>query len=131
MTILHSASQQVIPDNDDYELIEFLNKLREGILEAYTGIIQGLHSDNKAILVEPYLDNIMSFVLVIANEQNKYEDVVRAAVGVVGDLAHALGPKIKNHLTDPIKVLIRDCIRYPNESTKEVGKWAKEVTKKL
>jgi len=131
MTMLHHASTQPIPDNEDYELTEFMNSLREGILEAYTGIIQGLHGDGKANLVEPYLDNIIGFILTIANEPNKYENVVRAAVGVIGDLAHSLTFKVKTYLNEPIKQLIKECIRYPSESTKDVGKWAREVTKKL
>jgi len=53
------------------------------------------------------------------------------AVGVIGDLAHALTFKVKTYLNEPIKALIKECIRYTNESTKDVGKWAREVTKKL
>ena len=41
MTILQQACAMRASE-DDYDMIEYVNQLREGIFEAYTGIIQGM-----------------------------------------------------------------------------------------
>ena len=43
---LQQASQARV-DRSDYDMIDYLNELREGCLEAYTGIVQGLKGDGE------------------------------------------------------------------------------------
>ncbi len=65
--------------------MDYLNQLREGIFEAYTGIIQGLRSDNAA---DPHLinfvNNIVNFVGFAYADPTKSDSVVRGAIGVLG-----------------------------------------------
>lgn len=42
---------------DDFDLIDYINQLREGISEAYTGIIQGLRADKKGTEISPFVSN--------------------------------------------------------------------------
>jgi len=132
MTMLQQASGATV-DPNDYDLVDYLNQLREGIFEAYTGIIQGLRTDNVADNFLPYVNHVVAFVGFVANDQTRSESVSRAALGVAGDIAHALGSKVKAALTQHafVKALINDCLNSDNEASQDVAKWVKDVINKL
>lgn len=44
MCLFQASNAQV--DRNDYDMLEYLGELRESVLEAYTGIIQGLKGPN-------------------------------------------------------------------------------------
>lgn len=46
-------------DVSNADLAEYLGRLREGIFEAYTGVLQGLRADNKGAAFQPYLPAAM------------------------------------------------------------------------
>lgn len=52
---------------DDEDLIDYLNQLREAILESYTGIIQGLKEDNKALMMSEHVAHIVNFIKVLVS----------------------------------------------------------------
>ncbi|GMH99307.1 hypothetical protein TrVE_jg11769 [Triparma verrucosa] len=93
LMMLLQASQTRAPD-DDEDLIDFVNTLREGILEAYTGIIQGLDDGGKVQLILPYCEAIMSFLETVTHDPNKDDEVISGAIGVLGDLSDSLGTQV-------------------------------------
>jgi len=128
MSMLQQASTTTV-DMNDYDLVDYLNQLREGIFEAYTGIIQGLRSDNMA---DPhllaYVSHIISFVGFVFNDQTRTDAVTRGAVGVLGDMAHALGAHVKPQLGQPfVRELLNECLKSDTQQTADVANWAKEV----
>jgi importin subunit beta-1 len=131
MQMLAAAAQTKV-DTDNYDMVDYLNQLREGILEAYTGILQGLREDKRGDLFLPYADSVFNFLAVIATDVDRDDPVTRTAVGVIGDLAHTLGPKAAAALSsEPIKALLRDARKSDNPATKQVANWAQATVKQV
>jgi importin subunit beta-1 len=122
----------VSPEEDD-DTIDYINQLRESILEAYSGIIQGLNDANKANMLIQYVPGIVHFLESLASCVSKDDSVLKHAVGVVGDLAHAIGAPAAQHLKPRtlIQNLIREGLRSSDDQTKETAEWAKGVVKHL
>ncbi|XP_017788699.1 PREDICTED: LOW QUALITY PROTEIN: importin subunit beta-1 [Habropoda laboriosa] len=101
---LAQASQAHV-DRTDYDMIDYLNELREGVLEAYTGIVQGLRGeitnpDPAVTLVEPHVPFIIQFLTSIAQDREHSEGNIAAAVGLLGDLVTIFGAKLLPMLMD-------------------------------
>lgn len=131
MSMLQQASSTTV-DTNDFDLVDYLNQLREAIFEAYTGIIQGLRGDNAGDHFLPFVVHVVSFVGFVFQDKSRSDAVTRGALGVLGDLAHALGSKVKQQLQQPfVKQLITQCLQSDSSQTREVAQWAKEVLSKL
>ena len=83
MMMLMQASATTAPD-DDEELIDFVNQLREGVLEAYTGIVQGLKDAGRIELLGVYVAPIMQFIETLSTDENKDYEVISKAAGLLG-----------------------------------------------
>jgi len=132
MNMLQQASTTTV-DLNDYDLVDYLNQLREGIFEAYTGIVQGLRTDGLADPhFIPYASHVINFVGFVFSDNTRTESVTRGAVGVLGDLAHALGGQVKQPLQAPfVKELLAECMKSENPQTSDVAQWAKDVINAL
>lgn len=131
MPMLIQASQTVF-DNADDESVEYLSSLRFSILEAYTSIITGLAEDGKVHLLLEYVDAIVVLLDLVVKDASRDENVLSAAIGVTGDLAHNLGPRIRAHLSHPcFSELIRLGHASPSTRCQENARWAAEVVRVL
>jgi importin subunit beta-1 len=122
----------VINNDGDDEFLEYINQLREGILEAYSGIIQGLNDGNKAGLLLPYVTGIVTFLEALAQDVDKEESVLRHAIGVVGDIATTIGPQAAPMLKGRLHLqrLVEEGLSS-EPSTQGTAQWAMEILKKL
>mmetsp|Transcript_29029 Transcript_29029/g.84350 ORF Transcript_29029/g.84350 Transcript_29029/m.84350 type:complete len:870 (-) Transcript_29029:536-3145(-) len=127
LMMLFQASQTRAPEDDD-ELIEYVNSLREGILEAYTGIVQGMKDGNKAAALMPYTEAIFVFLENLSQDPTRDIEVLSKAVGLIGDVASTVGPGVKEYLQRPsIAQLLQDGHSTGDEAIMETCNWANAV----
>jgi len=83
MAVLKQASSMEASPND-YDMIDYVNQLREGILEAYVGIVQGLKSGNCAGEMASHVNDIFAFMHTIHDDVEKTEALIRCILGLIG-----------------------------------------------
>mmetsp|Transcript_39831 Transcript_39831/g.83258 ORF Transcript_39831/g.83258 Transcript_39831/m.83258 type:complete len:882 (-) Transcript_39831:529-3174(-) len=133
LMMLLQAAQTRAPEDDD-DLIDYVNMLREGILEAYTGIIQGLKDGNRTDLVLPYIDAIMGFLEMLASDRkNDYDnEVLGKAVGLVGDIGSSLGGQIKEQIRQPyVMELLKEGHATGDATIMDTCNWASSVVQQI
>lgn len=135
LTMLNQAAHAQV-DRNDYEMVEYLNELRESCLDAYTAIVQGLKgstdSPNEEVkLLKRYVPHIVKFVVDVANDQEKSDNVVASAAGLIGDLCvfqHEILPLVE---VEPIGTLLLQGRRSKTQKTKTLSTWATKEIKKI
>lgn len=137
MTTLMQASQCQV-DRSDFEMLDYLNELREGCLEAYTGIIQGLKGDGDAsthgelVRLQPHVAYIVQFITVVAQDSDHSDASIAASAGLIGDLCSAFGSDIVSILdVEPIAELLTQGRRSKAQKTKTLSTWATKEIRKL
>jgi len=134
-TLMQASQAQV--DRSDYDMLDYLNELREGCLEAYTGIIQGLKGDGSSpspdlSIVQPHVSYIVQFITVVARDSEHSDASVAASAGLIGDLCAAFGRDIVQLLdVEPISDLLTAGRRSKTTKTKTLSTWATKEIRKL
>ena len=69
----------------------------------------------------------------MTEEHGSTDDLLRAAVGVVGDLASTLGPHFKQIVRqspykEAVKLLMKEAMKSRSDGTKQVATWANSAT---
>lgn len=82
--VLQQAGQVTLTTENNYEMIDYLTSLREGILDAWDGAINAMKASNKMNLFVPFLDSIFELLRTIQQDPNRTEGLLRSACGVIG-----------------------------------------------
>lgn len=137
MIMLYQASKTVV-DPENLDMVDYLNELHEGIVEAYAGIVNGLADSGVAaelfrVEVAPGVNAVQGMAeffskLAEGDPEATSDEVLRAAVGLVGDLARNLGkpaaPFLSQHLVGP---LLARCGNLKDEETGAADARAQEM----
>jgi importin subunit beta-1 len=127
MMLLMQAST-TRPPEDDEDLVEYFNLLRESILEAYVGIVQGHRDGNVLDQLLQYVPSVLQFLEELANDPNRDDFVLSKAIGLVGDLAQALGPQIRDQINKQfVAKILGDGMASGDPSMVEMSSWASTV----
>jgi importin subunit beta-1 len=131
LMLLMQASAMDAPQDDD-EMIDYINQLRETVLDAYTGILTGMDDGGKLNLLVTYIPAILSFLQRIANDPNKDEAVLKTASGLLGDIARTMGPQVKDQINQPfVGQLLTEASRSRELDTVDVATWAMKVVQSV
>jgi len=119
-------------------LVDYFNELREGCLDAYTGILQGLKCNNNTTgivdlsIIDPHMPNILSFLELLSKDANVTDGVLSSTCGLIGDLVSCFGVKLMPALeSEAITLLISKGKKSKNNRTKTLANWAYKEIRKL
>jgi len=124
------SSAQLTNRNDGDDMNEFVYVIRESILEAYTGIIHGLKEHNKQDLLEAHIDTMLKFVVMCAephDDPDRPTDLLKGAIGLIGDLHLAFGSKILHLLSNQsISTLVQIGCVHEDEDVRSTAVWVRD-----
>lgn len=130
--ILQAADACTNVPADDEEIAEYMNQLRESILEALTGIVQGLGTEKKANLLLEYTQNVGTFLSCIAADtQTRTDSVTMAAVGLIGDLGQSLGKTVTELGKQEFVQSLVNELEHSSAQGQQLAKWVKGVYAEL
>lgn len=118
-----SVVQAANPDDD---FIDYNNELRQGILDAYSGIFQGMTPPKNDQLLRSEVPMLLEFVTSIGASESQYEDgVVKSAVNLLGDVCAVIpnvAPLFQQARNQPWQSLVQYCM--DSETLNESTEWA-------
>ncbi|KAJ4266453.1 karyopherin Kap95 [Fusarium torreyae] len=132
--VLEQASTVSASPEGPYEMFDYVVSLREGIMDAWGGIIGAMKTSQKTQALQQYVPMIFQLLNTIANDLNRSESLMRAAMGVIGDLADAYpnGELVDAFRQDWLTAMIKETKtnREFQPRTIETARWAREQVKR-
>ncbi|KAK2057281.1 ARM repeat-containing protein [Colletotrichum caudatum] len=132
--VLQQAATVNAGPEGPYEMYDYVISLREGIMDAWGGIIGAMKSGNKTAALQQYVPAIFQLLNMIASDMSRSEALMRASMGVIGDLADAYpnGELVDIFRQEWLTALIKETKtnREFQPRTIETARWAREQVKR-
>ncbi|KAK7433172.1 karyopherin Kap95 [Neonectria magnoliae] len=132
--VLEQASIVTATPEGPYEMYDYVVSLREGIMDAWGGIIGAMKASSKTQALQPYVPAVFQLLGLIANDLNRSESLMRASMGVIGDLADAYpnGELIEAFRQEWLTAMIKETKtnREFQPRTVDTARWAREQVKR-
>lgn len=129
------SSAQLTSRDDGDDMNEFVYVIRESILEAYTGIIHGLKEHNKQDILEAHIDTMLKFIVLCGephDDPDRPTDLLKGAIGLIGDLNQAFQEKILHLLTNPsISRLVQVGCAHEDDDVRGTAEWVRDSVTEL
>lgn len=126
------SAQTSEPYDQSVEAEDYQMSLQESVLNTYVGIVAGMSATPEALA--PYLAQLFNFLTQIYGNSLLYtvDDVCRAAVGMIGDLAQLYCDERVDYFAQPWVTDFLKKAKDPKYSnkTREVARWAREQQKR-
>ncbi|KAF2466360.1 importin subunit beta-1 [Lindgomyces ingoldianus] len=132
--VLQQASSVSVTPDGNFEMMDYVTSLREGIMDAWDGCIIAMKSSGKTQLMVPYVDSIFELLRVIFSDTNRTEALLRSSCGVIGDLADAFpaGEFREYFRHDFLTAMTRETRANQDflGRTRDTARWAREQIKR-
>ncbi|KAK2742626.1 karyopherin beta [Onygenales sp. PD_40] len=132
--VLQQASGVTASPDVSFDMLDYIVSLREGIMDAWGGILLAYKGTTSVNGLQPYVESIFSLLNIIAQDSNRSEGLLRASMGVIGDLADAFpnGEFAAFFRNDFVSNLIRETRTNREFGTRtiETARWAREQVKR-
>lgn len=132
--VLQQASSVSLNTAGNFEMMDYVTSLREGIMDAWDGAIIAMKSSGKTQLLAPYIESIFQLLSIIHQDANRTEALLRASCGVIGDLADAFpnGDFREFFRQEFLTALTRETRANADflSRTRDTARWAREQIKR-
>ena len=126
-----SANNEVAP-----EMYDYIVSLREGIMDAWGGIVIAFKGTEKVQVLEPHVQTIWEFLTIVARDdpEKRSEGLLRSMMGVMGDLAECFpnGEIANYYRQDFVTPMVKE-VRANRDFTSrtiETARWTREQIKR-